>query len=86
VVETTAQPFAQAIRDLASDHMMDRRVAIIGDAAAIPRPHTAASTSKAAVNALALTDALQAVAASIPISKDLKLATTCCSTGHRSRG
>jgi len=60
VVEATAQPFAQAIRDLASDHMVAGRVAIIGDAAAIPRPHTAASTSKAAANALALADELHA--------------------------
>jgi 2-polyprenyl-6-methoxyphenol hydroxylase-like FAD-dependent oxidoreductase len=60
VVEATAQPFAQAIRDLASDHMVSGRVVIIGDAAAIPRPHTAASTAKAAANALALADELQA--------------------------
>jgi 2-polyprenyl-6-methoxyphenol hydroxylase-like FAD-dependent oxidoreductase len=60
VIEATAQPFAQAIRDLASDHMVAGRVIIIGDAAAIPRPHTAASTSKAAANALALVDELQA--------------------------
>jgi 2-polyprenyl-6-methoxyphenol hydroxylase-like FAD-dependent oxidoreductase len=60
VVETTRQPFAQAIRDLASDHMVAGCVVIIGDAAAIPRPHTAASTSKAAANALALADELQA--------------------------
>jgi len=60
VVEATRQPFAQAIRDLASDHMVAGRVVIIGDAAAIPRPHTAASTSKAAANALALADELQA--------------------------
>ena len=39
---------------------MAGRVVIIGDAAAIPRPHTAASTSKAAANALALADELQA--------------------------
>ena len=60
LVEATAQPFAQAIRDLASDHMVDGRVVIIGDAAAIPRPHTAASTSKAAANALALANELRA--------------------------
>jgi 2-polyprenyl-6-methoxyphenol hydroxylase-like FAD-dependent oxidoreductase len=60
VVEATAQPFAQAIRDLASDQMVAGRIVIIGDAAAIPRPHTAASTSKAAANALALADELQA--------------------------
>jgi len=66
VVEATEQPFAQAIRDLASDHMVAGRVVIIGDAAAIPRPHTAASSSKAAANALALADELRASPDDIP--------------------
>ena len=66
VVEATERPFAQAIRDLASDHMVAERVVIIGDAAAIPRPHTAASTAKAAANALALADELHASADDIP--------------------
>jgi 2-polyprenyl-6-methoxyphenol hydroxylase-like FAD-dependent oxidoreductase len=66
VVEVTKEPFAQAIRDLASDHMVARRVVIIGDAAAIPRPHTAASTSKAAANALALAEQLRASPDDIP--------------------
>jgi 2-polyprenyl-6-methoxyphenol hydroxylase-like FAD-dependent oxidoreductase len=66
VIEATVQPFAQAIRDLASDQMVNRCIAIIGDAAAIPRPHTAASTSKAATNALALADQLQAFPDDIP--------------------
>ena len=35
------------------------RIALVGDAAFIPRPHTAASTAKAAANALALADALK---------------------------
>lgn len=60
VVEATQHPFAQAIRDLASDQMVAGRVILLGDAAAIPRPHTAASTSKAASNALELVDALRA--------------------------
>jgi 2-polyprenyl-6-methoxyphenol hydroxylase-like FAD-dependent oxidoreductase len=34
------------------------RVALVGDAAFIPRPHTAASTAKAAANAIFLADAL----------------------------
>ncbi len=34
------------------------RVALVGDAAFIPRPHTAASTAKAAANAISLADAL----------------------------
>ena len=66
VVEATTQPFAQAIRDLASDHIVAGRVIIIGDAAAIPRPHTAASTSKAAANALGLADELQASPKDVP--------------------
>ncbi|WP_247421302.1 FAD binding domain-containing protein [Ralstonia pseudosolanacearum] len=60
IVEATPQPFAQAIRDLAADQMVAGRVVMLGDAGAIPRPHTAASTSKAASNALDLADALLA--------------------------
>ncbi|MFL9908879.1 FAD binding domain-containing protein [Paraburkholderia sp. RL17-337-BIB-A] len=58
IVRATAQPFAQAIRDLSVDRMVKGRVILVGDAASIPRPHTAASTSKAATNALALQTAL----------------------------
>ncbi|TCQ74093.1 2-polyprenyl-6-methoxyphenol hydroxylase-like FAD-dependent oxidoreductase [Raoultella ornithinolytica] len=54
VVLATEEPFAQSIRDLAVDRMVKERVLLLGDAASIPRPHTAASTSKAAANALAL--------------------------------
>ncbi|TPK75284.1 FAD binding domain-containing protein [Mesorhizobium sp. B2-4-17] len=60
VVQATPQPFAQAIRDLASDRMVSGRAIILGDAASIPRPHTAASTLKAAANAIALADELAA--------------------------
>jgi 2-polyprenyl-6-methoxyphenol hydroxylase-like FAD-dependent oxidoreductase len=66
VVEATANPFAQAIRDLASDRMVASRVVIIGDAATIPRPHTAASTSKAAANAHALAAELQTSPGDVP--------------------
>ncbi len=66
VVQATTQPFAQAIRDLASDRMVLERALIIGDASAIPRPHTAASTSKAAANALALAEELQAFPNDVP--------------------
>lgn len=58
VVKATTEPFAQAIRDLTVDRMVDGRVILLGDAAFIPRPHTAASTSKAAFNALELASAL----------------------------
>ncbi|NHN83835.1 2-polyprenyl-6-methoxyphenol hydroxylase [Acetobacter musti] len=60
IVGATRQPYVQSIRDLASDHMIAGRALILGDAASIPRPHTAASTSKAAANALALAEALAA--------------------------
>lgn len=61
IVQATAEPFAQAIRDLTVDSMVEGRVILLGDAAFIPRPHTAASTSKAAANALALADALGSI-------------------------
>lgn len=66
IVAATEHPFAQAIRDLAVERMVAGRVILIGDAAAIPRPHTAASTAKAAANALALADALHASPDNIP--------------------
>lgn len=59
LVLATQAPFAQAIRDLTVDSMVKGRVALLGDAAFIPRPHTAASTSKAAANAMSLSEALR---------------------------
>lgn len=57
-VLATEKPFAQAIRDLTVNTMVKGRVILLGDAAFVPRPHTAASTSKAASNALDLADAM----------------------------
>jgi 2-polyprenyl-6-methoxyphenol hydroxylase-like FAD-dependent oxidoreductase len=54
----TREPFVQPILDLAVPRMRQGRVAMVGDAAFIPRPHTAASTSKAVANARALGTAL----------------------------
>jgi 2-polyprenyl-6-methoxyphenol hydroxylase-like FAD-dependent oxidoreductase len=56
---TTETPFLQPILDLAVPRMVHGRVLLLGDAAFIPRPHTAASTAKAGANALALGRALQ---------------------------
>ncbi len=70
VVKATQAPFAQAIRDLKMETMVKDRVILLGDAAFIPRPHTAASTSKAAANALALADAIE----DAPEDLDLALA------------
>lgn len=56
--QATQEPFLQPIVDLAVPRMVQGRAALVGDAAFIPRPHTAASTSKAAANAIALGNAL----------------------------
>ena len=55
-VRKTQQPFIQAITDLVSDKncFMDGKVLVVGDALAGFRPHTAASTSQAAYDALTL--------------------------------
>jgi 2-polyprenyl-6-methoxyphenol hydroxylase-like FAD-dependent oxidoreductase len=58
LVAATREPFVQAILDLGVPQMAFESIALIGDAAFIPRPHTAASTAKAAANAIALVDAL----------------------------
>lgn len=54
LIEATEEPFIQPIVDLGVDRMVFGRVALIGDAAFTPRPHTAASTSKAIINATSL--------------------------------
>jgi 2-polyprenyl-6-methoxyphenol hydroxylase-like FAD-dependent oxidoreductase len=59
VVEKTRQPFFQAIFDLESKSMAWGRVALLGDAAFVARPHVGMGVSKAAGDALALADLLQ---------------------------
>jgi 2,6-dihydroxypyridine 3-monooxygenase len=58
VVTSTGQPFVQVIGDLASPRMALGRVAIVGDAAFVARPHAAAGTAKACADAWALGEAL----------------------------
>ncbi|NER80605.1 MAG: hypothetical protein F6K42_13730 [Leptolyngbya sp. SIO1D8] len=58
LVTATQEPFVQTIRDLGVPQMAFGRVALVGDAAFIPRPHTAAGVSKGAANARALAEAL----------------------------
>jgi 2-polyprenyl-6-methoxyphenol hydroxylase-like FAD-dependent oxidoreductase len=53
-----AQPFLQPIYDLEVPHMTFGRVAIIGDAAFVARPHVGAGVAKAADDAIALVQAL----------------------------
>jgi len=54
------EPVLQPIYDLESPRMAFGRVAIIGDAAFVARPHVGAGVSKAADDALALAEALAA--------------------------
>lgn len=59
MVQATPEPFVQVIVDLAVPQMLFGRTCLIGDAAFVVRPHTAAGTSKAAADASALADALR---------------------------
>jgi len=60
VVRLIDEPLLQPIYDLASPRLAFGRVAIIGDAAFVARPHVAAGLSKAADDAAALAAALDA--------------------------
>jgi 2-polyprenyl-6-methoxyphenol hydroxylase-like FAD-dependent oxidoreductase len=55
----TDEIFVQSIMDLKVPQMVFDRALLTGDAAFIPRPHTAGSTAKAATNALTLARALR---------------------------
>lgn len=59
VVRLTAQPFLQPIYDVETTRMSARRVALVGDAAFLARPHVAAGVTKAAEDAMALAEALR---------------------------
>jgi 2-polyprenyl-6-methoxyphenol hydroxylase-like FAD-dependent oxidoreductase len=58
IVRLIEEPILQPIYDLESPHLAFGRVAIIGDAAFVARPHVAAGVSKAADDAAALAEAL----------------------------
>lgn len=58
LIRQTEDIFVQAIIDFSVPRMVFDRVLLTGDAAFVPRPHTAGSTAKAAANALALAGAL----------------------------
>ncbi len=58
LIAVTREPFIQSVLDLAVPQMTFNRIALVGDAAFIPRPHTASGVSKGAVNAMTLADAL----------------------------
>jgi 2-polyprenyl-6-methoxyphenol hydroxylase-like FAD-dependent oxidoreductase len=54
------QPFFNAIFDLESPQIVFGRVALLGDAAFVARPHVGAGVTKAALDAASLADALKA--------------------------
>jgi 2-polyprenyl-6-methoxyphenol hydroxylase-like FAD-dependent oxidoreductase len=58
VVRLTEQPFLQPIYDLEATQMAFGRVALVGDAAFVARPHVGAGVAKAAQDAFALVRAL----------------------------
>jgi 2-polyprenyl-6-methoxyphenol hydroxylase-like FAD-dependent oxidoreductase len=58
LVEATESPSVQAITDLTSPRCVFGRAAITGDAAFVPRPHTAYGSAKAAMDVDALAAAL----------------------------
>ncbi|MFP3505449.1 FAD binding domain-containing protein [Burkholderia sp. SIMBA_062] len=62
LVNATHAPFAQAIQDLVVERMVFGRAVLLGDAACLVRPHTAAGVAKAADNAVGLAEAMQAFA------------------------
>ncbi|KGC07789.1 FAD binding domain protein [Burkholderia multivorans] len=61
LVDATQAPFAQAVLDLAVERMAFGRAVLIGDAACLVRPHTAAGVAKVAENAVGLAEALRGV-------------------------
>lgn len=61
-----SRPFFQPIYDLESAQLVTGRVALMGDAAFVARPHMGAGVTKAALDAAALADALLACRDDLP--------------------
>ncbi|MFC7166158.1 FAD-dependent monooxygenase [Halospeciosus flavus] len=59
LVRETDDPFVQSIFDLTVSSMVEDRVCLVGDAAFVARPHTAAGTSKAAGDGVTLAEAIE---------------------------
>jgi 2-polyprenyl-6-methoxyphenol hydroxylase-like FAD-dependent oxidoreductase len=58
ILEKTSQPFLQPIYDCEAQRMAFARVALMGDAACVARPHVGMGVTKAAEDAMALADCL----------------------------
>jgi 2-polyprenyl-6-methoxyphenol hydroxylase-like FAD-dependent oxidoreductase len=59
IIEKTEQPFLQPIHDLMSEHIAQGRVALLGDAAFVARPHVGMGVTKAMQDAIALEHCLR---------------------------
>lgn len=59
ILEKTPQPFLQPIFDVASDAVNVGRVALMGDASFVARPHIGMGVAKASQDAVALADAIR---------------------------
>jgi 2-polyprenyl-6-methoxyphenol hydroxylase-like FAD-dependent oxidoreductase len=66
VVRCAPQPFFQAIFDLDSSQITFGRIALLGDAAFVARPHCGMGVTKAAGDAMMLDDALRAADNDVP--------------------
>jgi len=64
ILEKTAQPFLQPIYDLYSERIAFDRIALMGDAAFVARPHVGMGVTKAAEDAMAMADSIAAHGAS----------------------
>lgn len=60
IVTRVPQPLLQSISDMESPRMVFGRVVLLGDSAFVARPHVVAGTTKAALDAKSLVDALEA--------------------------
>jgi 2-polyprenyl-6-methoxyphenol hydroxylase-like FAD-dependent oxidoreductase len=72
LIRLVDRPMLQAIYDIESPRMAFGRVAIVGDAAFVARPHVGAGVAKAAQDALALMRALDEVPDIIPALKRME--------------
>ena len=59
ILEKAPQPFFQPIFDLLSDAVSVGRIALMGDAAFVARPHIGMGVAKAAEDAVAIADAIR---------------------------
>lgn len=66
VARLSPQPFLQPIMDFVSDRLAFGRVALLGDAAFVARPHVGMGVTKAGGDAMALADALSAHPTDLP--------------------